>query len=178
MNVFEYHVKKEIEGPILCNTNFCADDSSGFNSNNPFSSLSVPSLGVQAYMLRIQKYANCSPSALIGAGIYLDRIITLNPDMLISIHSFHRLFLTAVVLAAKYFDDKFFTNRYYSRVGGVKMAELNKLEIEFLFKLKFTLQISTEEFEDYCRMVDEMHYNIHFNPLDDIENPKPILVDS
>eukprot|EP00792_Barthelona_sp_PAP020_P004909 TRINITY_DN2405_c0_g2_i1.p1 TRINITY_DN2405_c0_g2~~TRINITY_DN2405_c0_g2_i1.p1 ORF type:complete len:181 (+),score=49.06 TRINITY_DN2405_c0_g2_i1:70-612(+) len=158
MEIYEYCIENEIIGPFFCESN--ADYSCKFAKDSPFFSSTIPSMGVLAYMHRIQNYANCSASALIAAGIYLDRVMIMNPEIMVNNFSFHRLFLTAVVLAAKYFDDKFFTNNYYSRVGGIKITELNKLEIELLFLLKFSLQISTEEFENFCNSIEESYFNI------------------
>lgn len=43
-----------------------------------------------------------------------------------------RVILTAVVLAAKFFDDRYYSNRFYAAVGGVRTKELNALEADFL----------------------------------------------
>lgn len=44
----------------------------------------------------------------------------------------HRVILTSVVLAAKFFDDRYYSNKFYAAVGGVRTKELNALEAEFL----------------------------------------------
>ena len=43
------------------------------------------------------------------------------------------------MLAAKFFDDQYFNNAYYAKVGGVPTNEMNTLEVEFLFMSNFTL---------------------------------------
>ena len=34
----------------------------------------------------------------------------------------HRLLITAVMLAAKLMDDKYYNNAYYAKIGGVAIA--------------------------------------------------------
>lgn len=48
---------------------------------------------------------------------------------------------------------RFFNNAYYARVGGVSTAELNKLEIKFLFGVDFQLHVSVQTFKKYCSVL-------------------------
>lgn len=50
---------------------------------------------------------------------------------------------------------RFFNNAYYARVGGVSTAELNRLEMKFLFAIDFRLQVSEETFGRYCLHLDK-----------------------
>ena len=42
-----------------------------------------------------------------------------------------------VMAAAKFYDDSFFNNELYARIGGVSVDELNALELEFVFLINF-----------------------------------------
>lgn len=53
------------------------------------------------------------------------------------------------MLAAKFFDDHYYNNAYYGKVGGVSNTEVNSLEIEFLFMVNFNLFVATEEYNVY-----------------------------
>ncbi len=55
--------------------------------------------------------------------------------------------MTGMVLAAKYNQDMYYDNPYYSLVGGVAPAELNRLEIEMLSLLDFDLHVSSETYD-------------------------------
>ncbi|MCO5565197.1 hypothetical protein L7F22_018870 [Adiantum nelumboides] len=44
----------------------------------------------------------------------------------------------------------YYNNAYYAKVGGVSTAEMNRLELEFVFTLGFRLQVTTHIFESYC----------------------------
>jgi len=57
--------------------------------------------------------------------------------------------ITAVLLAAKFFDDAYYNNAYYAKVGGVLVSEMNSLEVEFLFRINFSLHVDSDVFQKY-----------------------------
>lgn len=59
----------------------------------------------------------------------------------------YRLFTVALMLANKYLDDNTFTNKTWSEVSGMKVTDLNIMELEFLDVLQFKLSIKKEEYE-------------------------------
>ncbi|EFC38187.1 predicted protein [Naegleria gruberi] len=81
--------------------------------------------------------------------VYMDRLVQSNPNFVISSLSIHRLLITSIMVAAKFFDDKFYSNEYYANIGGIKKEEINKLEIEFLYMINFSLHFQPPEFEQY-----------------------------
>ncbi|TKY61488.1 Cyclin-P3-1 protein [Spatholobus suberectus] len=124
----------------------------------------APDLSVTQYMERIFKYCHCSPSCFVIAQIYMDRFFQKRGGHLTSFNA-HRLLITSVVVAAKFLDDKYYTNAYYAKVGGVGTEEMNRMEIEFLFNLEFKLFVTTELFLKYCEKLDravELLENIRF----------------
>ena len=56
---------------------------------------------------------------------------------------------TALIVAIKYIDDKFYKNDYYAKVGGVTLSEMNNMEKSFVFHLNFKLYIESEMFFKY-----------------------------
>jgi len=117
-------------------------------SLKPFQSDQVPPISIIDYMNRIVKYAFCSPECYIFALIYIDRLIS-NTGGRITLHNVHRLLITSIMLAAKGRDDKYYSNAYYSTLGGVTNTELNKLEVAFLSLINFDLYVSNEVFTRY-----------------------------
>lgn len=97
---------------------------------------------------RIHKYASCSNECFILALIYIDRLIQRNNFLLTELNV-HRVVITAVLLAAKFFDDAYYNNAYYAKVGGVLVSEMNSLEVEFLFRINFSLRVLPDVFEKY-----------------------------
>eukprot|EP00250_Pteridium_aquilinum_P007553 c17241_g1_i1 orf=285-980(-) len=110
----------------------------------------APSISVEQYVERIFKYANCSPSCFVVAYAYLDRFIHQQPDIPITSLNVHRLLITSVMVAAKFLDDSYYNNAYYGKVGGVSTQEMNRLELEFLFRLGFRLHVTLQVFDNYC----------------------------
>lgn len=70
-----------------------------------FHGLSRPTITIQSYLERIFKYANCSPSCFVVAYVYLDRFTHRQPSLPINSFNVHRLLITSVMVAAKFFDD-------------------------------------------------------------------------
>ncbi|KAH7430383.1 hypothetical protein KP509_09G096500 [Ceratopteris richardii] len=110
----------------------------------------APSISVEQYVERIFIYANCSPSCFVVAYAYLDRIVHQQRGIPITSLNVHRLLITSVMIAAKFLDDSYYNNAYYGKVGGVSTQEMNRLELEFLFRLGFRLHITLDVFDSYC----------------------------
>ena len=53
------------------------------------------------------------------------------------------------MLSAKFFDDYFYNNAFYAKLGGVASIEMNSLELEFLQLLNFSLFVSPEVYLKY-----------------------------
>lgn len=53
------------------------------------------------------------------------------------------------MLAAKFYDDRFFHNSYYAKVAGISHEEFNHLERVLVFLLDFKLIISPNLFFTY-----------------------------
>jgi hypothetical protein len=113
-----------------------------------FHALRPPGITIRDYLARINKYSGCSPECFVLALVYIDMLIERNGLALTSFN-IHRIIITAVMLAAKFFDDQYYNNAYYARVGGVPCAEVNALELEMLFSCGFSLHVTTEVFEKY-----------------------------
>jgi len=114
-----------------------------------FHALRPPNISIREYLSRISKYALCSGECFVLALVYIDRIIQGNPSFIVNSLNIHRLLITSVMLAAKFFDDQYFNNGYYAKVGGVPNTEINSLEVEFLFMTNFTLFVSTDTYKQY-----------------------------
>ncbi|KDP22483.1 hypothetical protein JCGZ_26314 [Jatropha curcas] len=115
-----------------------------------FHGLTRPNISIQTYLERIFKYANCSPSCFVVAYVYLDRFAQRQPSLPINSFNVHRLLITSVLVSAKFMDDIYYNNAYYAKVGGISTAEMNVLEVDFLFGLGFQLNVAPTTFHTYC----------------------------
>ncbi|MES1907597.1 MAG: hypothetical protein MHM6MM_000685 [Cercozoa sp. M6MM] len=114
-----------------------------------FHALRPPSISIGDYLERIARYSCCSGECFVLSLIFVDRIIQTNQYFLVNSLNVHRLLITAVMLSAKFFDDQYFNNAFYGKVGGVPCREVNALEIEFLFMINFNLDVSPEQYQQY-----------------------------
>jgi len=114
-----------------------------------FHALRPPQITIKSYLERIAKYSSCSEECFVLALIYIDRVIRKNSSFLVNSLNVHRLLITTIMLGAKFFDDQYFNNKYFGKVGGVSQREMNLLEIEFLFMINFDLFVETELYKVY-----------------------------
>lgn len=80
--------------------------------------------------------------------VYIDRLIQRNNFIICSLNV-HRVVVTSVMLAAKFFDDHYYNNAYYAKIGGVPCLEMNSLELEFLFLINFALFVTPTSYSKY-----------------------------
>ncbi|EPE04154.1 cyclin-dependent protein kinase complex component [Ophiostoma piceae UAMH 11346] len=88
---------------------------------------------------------------------------TTSPHMLsatyfvVDSYNIHRLIIAGVTCASKFFSDVFYTNARYAKVGGLPLAELNHLELQFLILNDFRLAIPIEDLDAYATMLVEFY---------------------
>ena len=66
-------------------------------------------------------------------------------------YNIYRILFSALILAIKYNEDKYFDNEYYSQIAGIKMEELKNIEYNFLSLCDFNVFVDEETFEKYSR---------------------------
>ncbi|KAJ2370379.1 cyclin-like protein interacting with PHO85 [Coemansia sp. RSA 2611] len=113
-----------------------------------FHARSVPTIDLATYTARILKYCPCQSEVFVALIVYLqqmiDRCARRQVPFTVDAYSIHRLVITGVTIASKWFSDVFFTNSRYAKVGGLSVAELNTLELQFLSIIDFDLNVRPE----------------------------------
>jgi len=117
----------------------------GFNSIGAFP------MEIKDYLIRIANYTNCSNESLIFSLIYIDKLIAKNPRFMVTSQNVHRLVLTSIVIAVKFYDDHFYTNSFYAQVGGVSSRSLMRLEMLFIHEIEFELSVEKSLYSKYFR---------------------------
>jgi hypothetical protein len=56
-----------------------------------------------------------------------------------------------VLLASKYLDEPSVSNLQWAKIGDLTVREMNELELEMLWKLKFELHVTSKEYDAYCQ---------------------------
>ena len=111
-----------------------------------FHCVSQPHIGLHAYLERIAKYFQCSDQCLVLGLIFIDRIVRLHSDFIVSPLNIHRLLATSVMVASKFWDDVFYSNAHYAKVAGVRTAEMCALERQFLLRVGWRLSVSPDDY--------------------------------
>ncbi|CAK4628121.1 unnamed protein product [Aphanomyces euteiches] len=137
----------------------------GYARRTKFEAFRAPQISILDYLVRIHTYASCSPECFILALVYIDRLHQLQGFVMTELNV-HRVIITSVVLAAKFFDDHYFNNAYYAKVGGVPCSEMNELEVEFLLLTNFSLHVSTDT---YSRYYNELAKHYMFSARGSVE---------
>lgn len=73
------------------------------------------------------------------------------PEFTINTLTVHRFLITAATVAAKGLSDAFWNNTTYARVGGVRVAELKLLELEFLYRVDWKIVPNPEVLVAYYK---------------------------
>ncbi|KAH3764271.1 Cyclin-P3-1 protein [Pelomyxa schiedti] len=108
----------------------------------------APAISLRAYVERIEVHSGCSRANLISALIYIDRLLV-SRSVTLTETNVHRVLWSCLVVAHKFFEDQYFTNTFYSKVGGIPLAEMNAMEVRVLQLLDYNLFITPEKFTQY-----------------------------
>ena len=119
-----------------------------------FSSNKTPQISIKKYLTRIMKYSKPETSTVIICLIYIDKICE-NSSLQLSIYNIHRIILSCMILALKYNEDDYYSNKYYAKVGGISLKELNELEYNIMVLLQFNFFIDDITYEKYQAQLND-----------------------
>jgi hypothetical protein len=120
-------------------------------SGGDFHCYSTPTLSLMDYCKRIYTYSGCELETLVVSFILVNRVIRKNPTFHLSIHNCHKLFLTAILVSSKLYEDDALDNVEFAKVGGVEVEELNSMEGALLQLLGYELYIDEQEYFSILR---------------------------
>ena len=106
--------------------------------------------------------------------MYIDRLIQ-RDNFVLNDLNVHRVVITSVMIAAKFFDDLYFNNAFYARVGGIPTKELNELEVDFLLRVNFSLRVTPADFERYNK---ELLAHAEQPPVDNFDGADAMHVEA
>lgn len=100
---------------------------------------------ISRYILRMKMYSNAEPLIFVFTVIYIRRLAL--RGIPVTRFTLHRLVLSCFLLSWKFYSDSFKNNKYIAGLGGIKLRELNFLEVETLRLLQFHLCVEPEEYQ-------------------------------
>lgn len=118
-----------------------------------FHSQVVARMTALEYLTRIAGFFQCSDQCLVLSLVYVDRVVKRNRDFVVSPWSMHRVMFTSVMVAAKFWDDTYFSNSFYAKIGGVTLKECCALEAQFLQFVGWRLAVEPLEYDTYLASV-------------------------
>lgn len=139
----------------------------------------APGISVLDYLHRLAKHATLIPPLLLSMVYYIDRLCALYPDFTINTLTVHRFLITAATVAGKGLSDSFWNNSFYARVGGVKVAELKLLELEFLYRVDWKIVPNPEVLIAYYKgLIERCPGYVLEGDEDSVEDSDDIIDDS
>ena len=112
----------------------------------------IPKISVGDFIYRITYYSKIEDSTLISSLILLDRYCK-KQKIILTIFNVHRLISISIIVAIKLLEDKYFTNKYYSKICGIDFSLFNQLEYEFICGLNFNLYIEKNFYYKYQNLL-------------------------
>eukprot|EP01064_Diplonema_japonicum_P001775 TRINITY_DN11195_c0_g1_i1.p1 TRINITY_DN11195_c0_g1~~TRINITY_DN11195_c0_g1_i1.p1 ORF type:complete len:282 (+),score=36.97 TRINITY_DN11195_c0_g1_i1:147-992(+) len=109
----------------------------------------VPDIPLEDYIWRICDYTYISPTTLLMACIYIDRLIC--EGLILSQLNVYKLFFTSVRVASKVHELRSLSNKNFAVVGGVTTEQMNQLESSFMRDFKWRLWVDHDLFVQYCQ---------------------------
>lgn len=109
-------------------------------------------LDIENYITKISFLVPLSAEAITLALYYLD-FVRFEVGLEVTKVNVHKLFVAAFLLASKFSYDKVYSNRYYSRVFGFSLGEVNTLEINFIRLIKFNITPNYDVWNMYFNAV-------------------------
>jgi hypothetical protein len=132
--------------------NICQENKIKKKKNNPliksFISNNIPSISIKDYLSRLIKHSQVNVSTIILILIYIDRICKIN-HFFLTYYNIHKVLLAGFILAVKYNEDYYYSMIFYSRLGGVTIGELKKLEFEFFLLIRYNLYVNENLYDKY-----------------------------
>lgn len=134
----------EMVGLYLCNMAHATPHST---VRSMYDAVSEPKITLPCYFERIRHYSLATPESILCSVVLIKKIVA-NGLLQVTLQNVHRLFVTAVMVFAKFYDDEIDSNCRWARIAGLKRCEINNMEIMFLNHCQFDLRVSPDQFHD------------------------------
>ena len=117
------------------------------------------------------------PSATILLSLHYlnDRVANFPDSVVAGENQIYRLLAVALILGSKFLDDNTFINRSWSDVTGIKVAELNLLEMKWLHLINYELHIDPKVSNGLQAWIDAWRkYDAEYTARQTPVHPSPL----
>ena len=127
------------------------------NKSDIFYLTQFPKISIENYIYRLYNKTKMNISTLIMSIIYIDRFCEMN-GYILSLNNIYRILLAACRLSFIFNEDINLSTQYYANIAGVPLNDLNNLEYYLFVKLKFSLFVEHDFYQQYldyfCKNLD------------------------
>ena len=107
-------------------------------------------MSIENYISRVVSYTQMDDNLLIITIISMNSYIKKNKNIF-TLNNIYRLFLASALVNAKFTQDINYSFKFYAKVGGVSVEELQILEFSFYAGIDYDLSIKEEIFNQYVQ---------------------------
>ncbi|KAG8348210.1 Cyclin Cyclin N terminal domain [Trypanosoma vivax] len=111
----------------------------------------IPDVTLHDYLDAMVRQTYISPSVLVIACLFLDRLLTKYQALRLTMHNIYKLFVVATRVANKVMDTRTLNNKHFATACGISNTELNVLELKFMQLIGLDLHVDSAEFSTYTR---------------------------
>lgn len=116
--------------------------------NNQYVSPIVPTISLTDFIKNLIRYSNVQTPTLMATLVYLNKLRNLLPANAVGMETTrHRIFLSALIIAAKSLNDSSPLNKHWTKYtdGLLSLQEVNLAEKELLALLNWSVNIKEQE---------------------------------
>lgn len=121
----------------------------------PFESAYAPDISSQLYMMSIAANTGYGALGIELALVLLARFVAMTGEFPTPL-TLHRQLLACLTVAAKANFDRFLKNSRVAELGGASLAELNELEVHFLFRIGFSCTVHAHDITAVRTAIDNI----------------------
>ncbi|KZT09059.1 uncharacterized protein LAESUDRAFT_675644 [Laetiporus sulphureus 93-53] len=105
------------------------------------------------FMQKVLETTQVSQSVIVLSLHYIYRMKARNRFTSGQPGSEYRVAIAALMMANKFVDDNTYTNKTWSEVSGIDLAEINKMEKEFLLGIDFGLYVDKSTYDSWLNLL-------------------------
>ncbi|KAJ8589078.1 hypothetical protein M405DRAFT_818681 [Rhizopogon salebrosus TDB-379] len=106
-----------------------------------------------SFMQKLLETTQVSQSVIVLSLHYIWRLKERNHFTASLSGSEFRIAVAALMMANKFLDDNTYTNKTWSEVSGIELAEISRMEKEFLMGIDFNLYVSKKTYDSWMNLL-------------------------
>lgn len=125
---------------------------------------------LELFCRRIFAATKFSAPAIMYGLFLMHKFIQRHPDITTVLGSQYRIFIVTMMCTNKVLDDTTFTNTSWATVTGKPRHEINRMEMEFLACLQYSLKMTEDEYREWDALLGDYLRFTNASTLIDLQN--------